>query len=99
MGSPFAELLFELQVIFDDAVMDHHDIAGTVRMSIGFRRSPMSCPARVADADRSRQRLPAEHRFEVIQLAFASTDCYLAIVQHSDAGGIVAPVLEFSQTV
>src|SRR6266545_6125659 len=99
MSSPFAERLFELQVIFDDAVVDHDHVARAVRMRVGFRRSPMSCPSRVADADRSTHWLPLEHRFEIIQLAFATANRHLAVVQHGNPRGVVAPVLKLSQTV
>ena len=99
MSSPFAERLFELQVIFDDAVVDHNHIARAVRMRVGFRRSPMSCPARVADADRSAHWLPVEHRFQIVQLAFATANRHLAVVQHGNARRVVTPVLKLSQAV
>ena len=51
-------LQFGLQLakILDDAVVDYGKPVGRVRMSVGFIGLAMGRPARVADADRARQR-------------------------------------------
>ena len=51
VGAALGQLLFQFEIIFNDAIMNHDDVAGAVRMGIGFRRPAMSRPARVADAD------------------------------------------------
>ncbi len=46
------EFVFELEVVFDDAVVDDDDAAGAVAMGMGvlFRGAAVRCPARVPDA-------------------------------------------------
>src|SRR5687767_158098 len=51
------------------------------------------------NAYRSDHRIAIQHVFQVLELAFAAAHVYMAIVQNGDPGGIVAPVLEFSQTL
>ncbi len=36
MGAALGQLLFELEIVFDDAVVHDHDVAGAVRMGVGF---------------------------------------------------------------
>ncbi len=67
----FHQLALQIQVIFDDAVMHHHDPAGAVSMgmSILFGWPPMGGPARVPDAVRALQRMLPDHFFQVAQLS------------------------------
>ena len=46
------QLFFQLQIILDDAVVDHHDLAGAiaVRVRIFFGGAAVRGPAGVADA-------------------------------------------------
>ena len=44
------QFLTELDVIFDDAVVNDDDVAAAMRMSILLRRAAVRCPARMADA-------------------------------------------------
>src|SRR5688500_67936 len=53
----------------------------------------------MANAYRSDHWIPIQHVFQVLELAFAAAHVYLAILQNGDPGGIVAPVLELSQTL
>ena len=36
MGAALGQLLFELEIVFDDAVVHNDDVAGAVRMGVGF---------------------------------------------------------------
>src|ERR1700722_4713294 len=47
----FLQLLTQLAVIFDDAVMHDGDLAGYVRMRVVLGRAPMRRPTRMTDAD------------------------------------------------
>ncbi len=53
------QFLFERVIIFDDAVVDDGDFAGTVEMRMGIfvRRDAMRGPARVRDAEAAGDRL------------------------------------------
>ena len=54
-------------------------------------------PARVADADRARQRLAAEPRLEVHKLALGAPALDVAVDQGGDAGRIVAAIFQALQ--
>jgi hypothetical protein len=55
----FNQLLLELKIIFHDAVVHHHDLAGAVAMGMGilFRGPAMRGPAGVANPIASVERL------------------------------------------
>ena len=63
-------------------------------MGIAFGGAAVGCPAGVADADVSRQRLARELGLEIAQLALGSPAAEPAAIQRGDAGGIIAPILE-----
>jgi hypothetical protein len=91
------ELLAQRQEVLDDAVVDDDDLAACVPVRVGvlLARRPVGGPARVADAERAFQRLVAEHRLEVGELAGGAAHLELAVdVDHRDAGGVVAAILE-----
>jgi len=58
----------------------------------------MGRPARVADAERAAQRPLAEDSFEHLDPARGAPNVELAVVEHGDAGGVVAPILEALQS-
>src|SRR5216684_502719 len=93
------ELLLQIQVVLDDAVVDDDDLARAVAVRVGvFLGWPaVRRPARVADAVLTRQRIGDDHPFEVRQLAGASPQVHRAAVHDRDARRIVAAVLELSQ--
>ena len=70
------ELVLQLEIIFDDAVVDDDDAAGAVAMRVGvlFRRAAVRSPARVADAEGAVERVVAQHLFKVAQLAGGAAD-------------------------
>ena len=61
------------------------------------RRLAVGRPARVADADRAGQRLAAEPRLEVDQLALGAPALDVAVDQGGDAGRIVAAIFQALQ--
>ena len=98
MGAALGQLFFKFEIVFDDAVMHHDDVAGAMRMGIGFRRSAMSRPARVADADDAGSSAGGASRFrQIAELALTAPNRHLAIVEHRDAGRVVAAVFELAQ--
>ncbi len=86
VGTALGELLFQFEVIFNDAVVDDDDIASAMRMGIGLRRPTMSCPTRVANADGTRHGLALEQSRQITELALAALNHHLAIVEYRDAG-------------
>ena len=65
------ELMLQLQIILDDAVVHHDDVAGAipVRVRVLFGGTPVRGPARVADAVRPIQRIHADRVFQISQFA------------------------------
>ena len=65
------QLMFQSQVIFDNAVMHHHDVAVTIAMRVRvlFGRTAMGRPARMADAVFAVDRAQPQRVFQVAQLA------------------------------
>ena len=70
----FEELLLHLQVVFDDAVMDHGDGVHQMGMGVGLGRTAMGGPAGVADAHLARQGLPAQQLVQFDQFAHAAAN-------------------------
>ena len=66
------QLGLELAEILDDAVMDDGELLGRVRMGVDLVRLAVRRPARVADADRARQRRLRQLQLEVAQLALGA---------------------------
>src|ERR1044071_9811757 len=97
MSAAFGQLLLELEIVFDDAVVHDDDVAGAMRMGVALRRPAVGGPARVADAHRAGHRRAAQHRFQIAELAFAAADRHLAVAENRDAGGVVAAVFELAQ--
>jgi hypothetical protein len=72
----FLEPLFELDVVFDDAVVNDDDAASAVAMRVGvlFGGTPVRGPACVADAVRAVDRTESNRLFEVAQFAFGAAN-------------------------
>ena len=99
LGAAGFQLLTELAEILDDAVVDHRDAVGGVRMGVGFGRLAVGRPAGVADAGVAAQRLAAQPVFEIAKLALGSAARQRAMLERGDARGIVAAVFEPLQRV
>ena len=78
------KLLFEREVVLDDAVVHDHDLAGAIAMGMGifFGRAAMRRPARVADAVGAIERAQANGVFEVPQLAGSPAHGQPAVFSH-----------------
>ena len=82
------ELVLELQIILDDAVVHHHDVAGAIamRMRVLFGGTPVRGPARVADAIGPVHRIHADGVFQIAQLARRAANREMIVaVQDCDA--------------
>ncbi len=77
--------------ILDDAVVHDGEARRGVRMGVRFVRLAVGRPARVADADRARQRRRRELRLEVLELALGAPALDPAVFERRDPGRIVAP--------
>ncbi len=69
------QLLLQADVVLDDAVVHHDNLAGAVAMgmSILFRGTSVRGPAGVADAVGAVERIKADDFFQVAQLAFGAS--------------------------
>ena len=73
LGGEFGTLGFKLSAqlaeILDDAIVYHREFFGRVRMRVLLGRAAMGGPARVADADRSGQRLAPKPLLKISEFA------------------------------
>jgi hypothetical protein len=88
------EVGLQLAEVLDDAVMDHGEPVGRMRMRIGLVRLPVRRPAGVADPDRPREGRLRELDLEVAELALGPAPGELAGFERRDAGRVIAPVLQ-----
>src|SRR5690242_1094806 len=79
--------------------MDDGDALGRVRMRIAFGRLAVGGPARVPDPGMTRQRLAAQPRFEILQLAFGPTSRQPIALERRNACGIVAAIFKALQRI
>ena len=96
----FAQAVFQLQVVFDDAVVDNDYAtrAVAVWVRILFRRTPMRSPARVAYAVSAVQWIQPYRFLEIAKLSFGSTNLKVVLfINHRDASRIVAAIFQLSQ--
>ena len=95
------ELAFEVEVVFDDAVVDDDDAAGAVAMGVRvlFCRPAVGGPAGVADAVGAVEGVVAEDVLEVDELAGGAADLegFAVWAADGDACRIVAAILETPQ--
>src|SRR5690348_13200293 len=94
------KLLFQFEVVLDDAVVHDDDLAGAVamRVSIFFGGPAVSGPARVAYAENAIDRGLGDGFLEVAKFAGGATDLQRTIGSHDgDAGGIVTEIFELAQ--
>ena len=91
------ELVLQLLEVLDDAVVHDRDAVGGDGMGVALGRLAVGRPARVADADRAGQRLAAETRLEVHELAFGAPALDVAVDQGGDAGQVVAAIFQALQ--
>ena len=88
------QLLAQFAKILDDAVVDHGDPGGCMRMGVVLVRLAVRGPARVTDAGVARQRRGPEFGLQVFQLAFGAAAIEMVAFQRGDARGIIAAILK-----
>ncbi len=95
------EILTQLLVILDDAVVDDRDaVARDVRVRIALVRHAMGCPARVGDAEMTGGRCGGQRLGELRDLADGTQPRDRgAAIQHRDAGRVVAAIFEALQAL
>src|SRR5271155_728548 len=87
-------------VILDDPVVhDGNAAAGDVRVGVLHGRYAVSRPASVRNTYVTCDRGGVERLLENVHLADGALAGNLSVLEHGDAGRIVAPVLEASQTL
>src|SRR5262249_25627572 len=94
------ELFFQLEIIFDDAVVNDDDFASAipVRVSIFFSGTAVCGPARVADSVGSFQGRFLDDLFEIAEFAGSAADVqFSTAVDYGYACGIIAAVFELTQ--
>ena len=94
-----AERSFDGKVVLDDAVVDDHDspLAVAVRVGVLFGRATVCGPAGVSESVSSTQRLLGEKRLQIRQLPGTTTELHFPVVDHRDAGRIVASILKAAE--
>ncbi len=85
-------------VVLDDAVVHQRDAAGHVRMRIGLVGHAMRRPARMRDAGATGERIGQVLRFHLAHLALGAHATDFALVQHGQAGRVVAAVFQRLQS-
>src|SRR5882762_9768014 len=95
------QLLFQLQVIFDDAVVDYHNLPGAVpmRMGVFFGGTAMSRPARVPDTVGAFNWRFLQRFLKVPQFPGRAANLQFAVVDHGDSGGVVAAIFQLAQAL
>jgi hypothetical protein len=84
----------QLPEVLDDAVMNHCELVGGMRMRVGLVGPAMGRPPGMADADHAGQRGLRQLGLQVAQLALGAPAVEASLLQGCDAGGIIAPVLK-----
>ena len=98
----FDQLPLQADIVLDDAVVHHDDLAGAVamRMRVLFGRTSMCGPAGVADPISTVERAKADNLFQIAQLAFGTAHLQpFAVTGNSDAGRIIAAILQPPQAI
>ena len=80
--------------------MDDDDLSRAVAMGMGIVlvRLSVRCPTRVPHAKRALQLLLVQFRFEIGELPLRADDFHAVAIDDSDAGAVVAPILEFLES-
>src|SRR5580704_402405 len=96
------ELFLQLEIVFDDAVVDYDNLAGAIAVGVCvfFSGAAVSGPARVANAVGALDGRFLDDFFKVAEFSGSATDFQFSVLgDDRDARGIVSAILEFSQTL
>ena len=90
------EPLLDREVIFQNAVVDHHEGAAAVGVRVGvlLGGAAVGGPARVPEPHAPLHRLLPQDRLELLDAPGAPPDLQPLRPQHGHAGGVIAAVLE-----
>ena len=89
--------LLQLEMIFDDPVVDHRHAAVLVRVRVLVGRLAVRGPAGVADAGGALRHRLAEALLQIRQLALGPHHRQAVVAEDGDAGRIVSAVLQLPQ--
>src|SRR4051812_45341971 len=92
--------MLELEVVFDDPVLNDRDLAAGIAVRVGVLLSHRAVggPARVADPARPTGGLLAQMRYQVGQLADTAAQLHAFAVVDRDPGRIIAAIFQAPQT-
>ena len=100
LGGEFA---LQVEIIFNDAVVDDDDAAGAVAMGVGvlFGGAAVGGPAGVADAEGAVERMFAQNFFQVGELAGSAANLENGVGGAADgnAGRVVAAIFQAAQAL
>jgi hypothetical protein len=96
LGTQLGAQLFE---VFDDAVMHHGEAGGDVGVGIALGGHAVGGPAGVGDADLGAQVGGIGLGGKLGDAADGAQALQLAVLEHGEAGGVVAPVFELAQAL
>ena len=88
------ERFAQLAKVLDDAVVDHGDAIGRVRMRVVLGRLAVGGPAGVPDPVWPAERFGIQPLFEILQLALGAAALEVTAFQRGDAGGIIAAIFK-----
>ena len=97
-----AELVLQREIVLDDAIVDHDDVAGAiaVRVRVLFGGTAVRGPAGVADAVGAIHGIGTDGFFEIAQFAGGAANGELIVaVEDRDAGRIVAAIFQSPQAI
>ena len=97
-----SQAFFQLQIVFNDAVVDHYNATGAVAMRMGvfFGGTAVGGPTRVANAISAVEWSQANRFFKIAQLAFSAPYLELRVlIDDGDARRIVPAILKLTEPV
>ncbi len=98
-GAVLFQLLAQLAIILDDAVVHHRHLLGGMRMRVVLGRAAMRRPAGVTDADDAGERLLEQALFQIFQFAFGAPAREQPALKRGDARGVIAAIFEPLQRI
>lgn len=88
------QIVSQIDVILDDAVVNDGEFTVFVGVSIGFAGSSVRSPSRMSDAGVSAHGFNGEPGDEGLEFSVSSSEVDIAFVADGDSGGIIASVSE-----
>ena len=80
--------------ILDDAVVDHRDVVGRMRMGVALGRLAVGGPAGVSNAGMAGERLGLQAGLEILEFAFGAAALEMVAFERGDASGIIAAIFQ-----